>query len=145
MHSHLAHGFTEHWQDSAKTILEHSCIRNVFCYTFSRRGASCQDQLEPNTEVCLQRIIPTQTQVGTLYKPQRSTKCVFCKRTLSMNKSHVNELANLDNASVVHSSSASHIKVGHHVCTNNSILSSRAAMRSGQIPELESPYHACTV
>ncbi len=72
-------------------------------------------------------------QVGTLYKPQRSTKCVSCMRTLSMNKSHVNEPANLDNASVVHSSSASHIKVGHHVCTNNSILSSRAAMRSSQI------------
>lgn len=86
-----------------------------------------------------------ETQAGTLYKPQRSTKCVFCKRTLSMNKSHVNEPANLDNASVVNSSLATHIKVGHHVCTNNSILSSRAAMRSGQMPELESPCHACTV
>lgn len=85
------------------------------------------------------------TQAGTLYKPQSSTKSVFCKRTLSINKSHINEPANLDNASVVHSSSATHIKVGHHVCTNNSILSNRAVMRSGQMPELESPCHACTV
>jgi len=83
-------------------------------------------------------------QAGILYKPQICPKSVFCKRTLSINKSHVNEPANLDNASVVHSSIGTD-KVGHHVCTNNSILSNRAVVRSGQMPELESPCHACTV
>lgn len=121
----------------------------AMCSAIRSAGEDCAAKIAPSQILkCAYRELflhERETQAGTLYKPQRSTKCVLCKRTLSMNKSLVNEPANLDNANVVNSSSATHINVGHHVCTNNSILSSRAAMRSGQMPELESPCHACTV